>query len=242
MAVPGTTHPADCLRRSFIYRNLEKEGANFTEVNGAAVAADFGTPDAEATAVHRMAIADLSPLPRVGVKGRGALEWARNQGVAIPDLNNMARRQRDGALGARLADTELLVLDGLDGTGALPHRLESGLSTDAAAGTYPVNRQAASFWFLMCGMHGAGMFAKLCAVDLRPDKFPDGAVAQTSVARTSCIVIRSGLGDVPAWHLLGDSASAEYLWECLADAMGEFGGRPIGLDVLCRTGSTTARP
>jgi sarcosine oxidase subunit gamma len=31
---------------------------------------------------------------------------------------------------------------------------------------------------------------------------------------------------------LADSASAEYLWGCLADAMDEFGGTPVGLSAL----------
>lgn len=239
MADTCTPRPADCLRRSFVYRILEQEGANFTEVNGAAVAADFGAPDAEATAVRRMAIADLSPLPRVGVKGRGALEWARNQGVAVPDSNNMARCQQDGALAARLADTEVLVLDGLGGTGALPQHLGSQSSTKAATSAYPVNRQSANFWFAVTGKHSAEMFTKLCAVDLRPARFPQGAVAQTQVARTSGIVIRADLVEVPAYHLLGDSASAEYLWSCLDDAMGEFSGRPVGIDALRNLGSAS---
>jgi len=242
MADTGAIHPADRPRRSFVYRMLEREGANFSEVNGAAVASDFGSPDAEAAAARSMAVADLSPLPRVGFKGSGALEWARKQGVEIGDRSNFACRQSGSELAVRLADTELLVLDGLDGTGAMPRRLESGLSTDAAAGVYPVDRQGASFWFLVSGRHGAEMLAKLCAVDLRPEKFPIGAVAQTSVARTSCIIIRGDLGDAPTWHLLGDSASAEYLWECLADAMAEFGGRPVGRGALQRLGSEPTPP
>jgi hypothetical protein len=31
---------------------------------------------------------------------------------------------------------------------------------------------------------------------------------------------------------LGDSASAEYLWDCLNDAMAEFDGAPVGLAAL----------
>ena len=30
---------------------------------------------------------------------------------------------------------------------------------------------------------------------------------------------------MPAWHLLADSASADYVWTCLVDAMQEFGGK-----------------
>lgn len=234
MADTGTIGPTDRLRRSYLYRVLAAAGANFTEINGAAVAADFGAADAEAAAARIMGLADLSPLPRVGYKGRGALEWARGHGVDIGEDNNIAYRQPDGELAARLADTEVVVIDNLDGTGALPHRLEAEWSMDNADGGYLVNRQGANFWFMVTGEHAPAMFAKTCGVDLRPAKFPVDAIAQTSVARTNCIVIRADLGDTPAYHMMGDSASAAYQWGCLLDAAEEFSGTPIGIEALRR--------
>lgn len=234
MADTGAITPTDRLRRSFVYRVLESAGASFADVNGAAVAASFGPVEDEVAAARMMAIADLSPLPRVGCKGSGALDWTRTHGVTIGDGNNTAYPQPGGELAARLADTEVVVLDGLDGTGALPHRIEAEWSLDGAGGAYLVNRQGANFRFMVTGVHAVEMFAKICAVDLRPAEFPVCAIAQTSVARTNCIVIRADLGDVPAYHLLGDSAAAEYQWGCLLDAMGEFGGCPVGIEALRR--------
>lgn len=234
MAATATIVPTERLRRSPVYRLLLSAGATFTEINGAAVAADFGAAEVETDAARRMGLADLSPLPRAGFKGRGALDWARDRGVEIGDANNAARRQPGGELALRLADTEVLVIDSLEGTGALPHRLAAEWSMDDAAGSYPVNRQGGNFWFIITGEHAPAVFAKLCAVDLRPAKFPAGAIAQTSVARMSAIVVRNDLGDTPAFHLMGDSASAEYLWGCLLDAMDEFEGRPIGIEALRR--------
>ena len=237
MTDTGTIRPADRLRRSFVYRVLEKAGASFTEINGAAVASDFGGAAGDELAAARMiAIADLSPLPRVGCKGRGALAWAQAQGVTIGERNNTACGQAGGELAARLADTEVLILDSLQGTGALTRRIGTEWSLDGADGTNLVNRQGANFWFMVTGARAAEVFAKLCAVDLRPAKFPPGAIAQTTLAQTSCIVIRADRADVPAYHLLGDSASAEYQWGCLADAMAEFGGRPVGIEALRRLG------
>ncbi len=230
----GNLNPVDRARRSYIWRVLEAAGARFIELNGAAVAADFGDPEAEAGAARSMAIADLSPLPRVGYKGRGALDWARAHGVIIDDDNNVAARQDGGGWAARLADSEVVVIDDLSGAGELVHRIESEWSMDNAAGGYLVNRQGANFWFTVTGEHAAEMFAKICGVDLRPAKFALGAIAQTSVARTNCIVIRADLGDTPAYHMLGDSASAQYQWECVLDAMAEFDGRPVGIEALRR--------
>jgi sarcosine oxidase subunit gamma len=94
---------------------------------------------------------------------------------------------------------------------------------------FPLPRRDSHAWFLVSGGAAAAMFAKLCGVDLRPEKFPDLSVAQTSVARISAIVIRDDREGTLAYHLLTDSASAEYLWDCLLDAMTEFEGRPVGL-------------
>jgi sarcosine oxidase subunit gamma len=76
------------------------------------------------------------------------------------------------------------------------------------------------------------MFAKLCAVNLAPDRFPPGQIAQTSVARLSSIIIRNDIAGTLSFFLLAESASAEYLWDCLLDAMAEFGGSVCGAESL----------
>ena len=65
---------------------------------------------------------------------------------------------------------------------------------------------------MVTGEQAPAMFAKICGVDLRPHKFEQGRIAQTSVAKIGAIVIRDYLGELPAYHLLADSASAEYMW------------------------------
>ena len=67
--------PLDLPRRSFVWRRLVEAGGSFTEVNGAACAMDFGAPTPEQAIAARMGLADLSPLPRTGYKGRGTRDW-----------------------------------------------------------------------------------------------------------------------------------------------------------------------
>ncbi len=217
-------------RRSFVNRKLEAAGANLFNVDGAAVAADFGDPAREAAAARRLGLADLSPLPRAGFKGAGGADWLAGQGVAVPEECNEARRQADGALVARLGPNEVLLLGGLDGSGALMARLAQAWAAETPGPPrgYPVPRQDSHAWFLVTGEHAAAMFAKLCAVDLRPEHFAKGRIAQTSVAQISAIVLRDDLAGVPAYHLLANSAAAEYLWDRLIEAMAEFDGRPVG--------------
>ncbi len=76
------------------------------------------------------------------------------------------------------------------------------------------------------------MFAKLCAVDLRSQSFANHRIAQTSVARANAIVIRANLAQTLVYHLLVDSASADYFLPVLLDAMSEFGGGLVGYQAL----------
>jgi len=72
--------------------------------------------------------------------------------------------------------------------------LDEDWSFETAGLCFPVPRRDASFWFALTGREAAAMLAKLCGVGLRPKRFADRSVAQTSVARMSAIVIRNDLG------------------------------------------------
>jgi len=223
--------PTDFPIRSFHYRTLINDGARFHKVTDAAVALDYGLkPDEEAVHARRLGLADLSPLRRIGFKGREAIEWLKTQGLTIGDDNNRAWcQERPGsAVVARLADTEALILGDLAAIGDLCARLEHEHGKQKPPRCFHVPRRDSSAWFLITGAHAGSVFAKLCAMDMRHHKFPSGSVAQTSLARMNVIVIRSDLGEMPSFHLVFDSASADYLWRALKDAMEEFGGRPVG--------------
>jgi sarcosine oxidase subunit gamma len=227
-----TLAPQSLLRRSFIYRELAGLGARFEAVNGMAAPIDFGQADAELSAARRLAIADCSALPRTGYKGPRALDWLRGQGVAIGDHDNLSYWQPEDALAARLAPSEALVLGPLSGEAGLCARLDGTWSIGLRSGAYRVPRADTNCWFRISGAEAPVMFAKVCGVDLRPSKFEPGAIAQTSVAKLTAIVIRADLGDIPAYHLLTDSASAKFMWSSLIDAMSEFAGQPVGLAAL----------
>ncbi len=237
MASLTNLDPATLKRRSFIYRKLAAAGAEFAEVNGGAVAMRYpARGESEAAVARRMALADLSVLPHCGVKGRGTVEWLTGQGLAIGADSNKAYLQAGGELAARLAPTEIFLLDSLQGTGQLIGKLNNAWQWAPAAPRpqqgYPTPRQDSHGWFMVTGEKSAEMFAKICGVDLRPKHCPVGTIAQTSIAKMSGIIIRADLGSTLAYHLLADIASAEYLWTCLEDAIAEYDGGIVGLAAL----------
>lgn len=209
------------MRVSFVNASLSALGASAVPFGGVLVVLTVPHENRAAPVV----LTDLSPFPRTGFKGADTPKWLTAQGLALSSDSNRATVQTDGTLLARLSPGEFLLL-GRPGAGAgLVEALDAAWSWEAGTGLcFPVPRQDSHAWFHLSGEAAPEMFAKLCGVDLRRHVFADGAIAQTQVARLGAIVIRQGDG----YHLLADSASAEYLWACLADAMAEFGGSIAG--------------
>lgn len=226
--------PQSLPRRSFLYRKLAALGARFAAGNEAAIAASFGGTD-EAAAAHYLGLADLSPLRRVGFKGPGAADWLVAQGLTVPEVNRCAA-QADGARLFRLGANDLMITTDLGATATLPDKLSAAWAAlenpPQSPRGFPMPRQEGFCWFVLTGRHAAAAMAKVCGVDLRPHRFPVGAIAQTSVARLSAVAARDDINGTLAFQLFADSASAEYWWDCILDAMQEFGGRPVGTEAL----------
>lgn len=220
------------LRRSQLYRRHVEDGGQFEKTTDSLVVASYpNTADEQQQATH-LGLADLSTLPRSGFKGRGAPRWVEQQGAHLPDAPNRAQVQEDGSLIARLSHEELLILCDLSLTSTLPGTLQKSWSIDTAEKTYSLPRSDSHCWFALTGRHAAETCAKVCGVNLRTHKFADGEIAQTSLARVNAIIVRNDLGITPCFYILSDVSSAEFLWDCLLDAMQEFGGSPVGIAAL----------
>lgn len=225
--------PTDNLRRSFLYRTLDALGATFEPVNGFAAAMDCGGDEAaETRAARHLGLADLSPIRRVGFKGWATADWLKAQGATFEDDSNRAYAQADGALILRLSPGEFVVLGDLAVSGNTIDKLEAAWKEAEPEGCYLVAREEASCWLRLSGAEAPAMFAKICAVDLRPPAFENLRIAQTNVARLNAIILRNDAGTLPSYDLLTDIASAVYLWDCLIDAIAEFDGTPVGLSAL----------
>jgi sarcosine oxidase subunit gamma len=220
--------PVAFARRSPLRRRLQAVGATWHALGDAAVADTVS----EAAAPAAITIVDLSPLPRLGFKGRGTVAAMQRRGITLEATPNLAFRQADGGLSLVLGAGEVLLLSGLDGGGEKLVQLEADWRIEDDERTYPIPRRDSHAWLAVAGAGLPQMFAKLCAVDLSHDKFADLAIAQTSIAKMSAILVRADAGASPVFHLLVDSGAALYFCDCLLDAADEFGGRIGGLKTL----------
>ena len=222
--------PAALSRRSRLWRALAEAGAVFEEVRAMAAPLHFGDPEGEAVRAASLGLCDISALARSGYKGWTALAWAAGiDGVAVPETNNTALVQADGAWLARLADSEVLVAGALDGGNATGARLAAAAAVE---GAYAVPREDANAALMLTGARAPELFSRLCAVDLRLHKFANGTVAQTPLAEVSAIMIRTDLGPTPAFRCLFDNTAALYLWRIISAAMAELDGARVGLAAL----------
>lgn len=89
---------------------------------------------------------------------------------------------------------------------------------------YLLPRRDSHAWLQLSGATISQVMAKRCGADLRPEAFPEGAVAQTSAARINVIVVNLGGLQAPRFQVLCDLASLEYFKAAVLDAMGRSRG------------------
>ena len=87
------------LRRSFVHRRLVAAGAQLVPFRDALAAGGYGDPDAEREALGRLALVDLSLLPRAGFKGRARRSGSKQRACLCPATNH-ARRAAGDARGS----------------------------------------------------------------------------------------------------------------------------------------------
>lgn len=198
---------------------------------------DYGeSTDQRRAGVHKLGLIDLSPLPRLGVKGNKVAAWIHKNGYRDCESPDAVSQQSDGRVLCRLSADEYLLLTNISA------QVDSDLwHSNGPADCFPIDRQASHSWIAVCGQHSFSVINKLCGLAVSVDTFSNKQMAQTQFAILSAVVFRLDVAGTPVFHILTDSSFIHYLWNCLIDAAAEFDGRPYGicaLDELGHSGDT----
>lgn len=223
--------PAQAVRRSQLYRWHKSSRAVFATHHDSVLVDHYSDPVKEISCAGRLGICDLSLVPRRGIIGPGGLSWLAENKFEIPQRPNTSLPQANGHLLARLSEQEFLDLE----LAVLTSSGSDGASSQRArvcGQAFQVPRDDSHCLFSVSGTSAAPLFSMLCAVDLRAHKFPNGSVAQTSVARVNAIVIRQDLWQTNNFLLLAATPAAEYLWDCLLDSAAGLDGKHVGVAAL----------
>ena len=164
-----------------------------------------------------ISVEDYTEKRRWGLRGKEAACVLREQGWEVPDRPNRLINTENNTLVMALSQREFWFLDPCNDA-TLPL-----LADDAfKKGVYPLFCQHSHAWLVIRGEQKALMMAKLCGVDLSPDTFHTGDVAQTQIALINGIIARHNLDEDDVFSLLIDQSYAEYAHEALLDARLEF--------------------
>ena len=227
------TLPTSALRRSQLYRRHTEMGADFVTLGDSVVVSHYDSMGHEKIQSQQLGLADLSTLPRIGFKGAGTPDWALSLGIELPAEPNRALVQADGTLVARLSQHELLLASSLDSLSQyIADATARVTEASLAKSVYSLPRSDSHSWLILCGSQAPATLAKVCGVDLRPHKFANGDIAQTSIAKINGVIVRHDQGERLSYSIFSDSSSVEFLWDSLLDAMAEFNGTAIGIKAL----------
>jgi sarcosine oxidase subunit gamma len=176
--------------------------------------------DANESSASGIKMSDCTVFSRVGFRGKGVEAFLVTQGLPVPAKPNQSVVSESGVIVLRLSNTEFWIIDADNTQHTLIKTLE--LASQNMVGVYRLYCQHSHSSFLIKGADISTMFAKICGVDLSDDVFPIGNIAQTSVARTSTIVVRQMLKGETVFIMFSDLAGSQYLWDAIADASAEF--------------------
>ena len=184
----------------------------------------FSDSEQEDRLKGRLGLADLSCLPRIGLKGAGVLAWLQENGLQTAEaLYAVTPVEAHGIL-VRIDREEVILEDGLQGQ--VVSRIRDRLSANPS-GVYRVERQEASF--LLIGSRIDEVLSQTCGHDFRESA---GQVVLSRVAGVSCRLLQveaSGIGGFRIWL---DPSYSVYLWEMLLGIVREEGGDAVGLGCL----------
>jgi heterotetrameric sarcosine oxidase gamma subunit len=210
------------IKQTPIYEIAKKSNAKFVERDGWQVAQNFG----QAAGTESVALCDQSHRGKIRVEGQaaGAMldadELAIGASKAVDD-GRIYRLRRDLFFVTTEAGPVADAARSLTNRAAdQPHLITV---TNVAHGN-------AELWVI--GPNSAELLSRLCGLDFHDSQFPNGTAKQSSVAKTTQLIIRRDLGDVPAYALIGGRSLAAYLWQTIKDAGQDLGIQPIGSATL----------
>ncbi len=179
----------------------------------------FTDPDEERLAAGQLALCDLSGLPLLEAKGPGAANWLVARDLPVPTAIYEGTSTSEGGWITRTGSEEFLL------RGAPGSELSELAGSDPAGDVLITSRQDAIF--LVAGSRIGELMAQTCGLDYA--SLPPERTHLSRVAGVSCGLVKDQLRGMPVCWLWLDSSYALYLWEQLAQIIGDLEGKIVGL-------------
>lgn len=164
----------------------------------------------------RLVLADESHRGKLLIHGRAGEQAVAALGLTAPAAVGQSARAGDVAV-YRLRADQLFINTAPGSERELLIRLAraGGDGGDMVTVTDVTHGRAQ---LRLSGRRAAELLSRLCALDFHPDHFPHGAAQQTSVAKTTQLVIRDDVDGALSYLLVGARSLGAYLWATIQAA------------------------
>ncbi len=209
-------------------------GAQFVEVYGWSVPQVYTTTEAEVEAARQgVALGDDTPNGRLTIQSLQA-EALVEAAFQSPALAIGAGVARAGIRLYRLRH-DLFFISTPPGEEQMAQEKLQTATEEAGHFATVADITHGRAEIRMVGPASQALLSKLCGLDFASGVFPNGTAKQSSLARTTQLIIRRDAGSLPGFSIIGKRSLGLYVWEVIAEAGGEWGLVPIGraaLDVV----------
>jgi glycine cleavage system aminomethyltransferase T len=215
-------------------------GATLVERDGWLLPRSYGNPTVEQRALREaVGLIDISERGKVDLKSDDldAALGAAFKGLGRVEVRRAVPAGEGGTMRVcRLTEGQALLVTAPD---ALQNALDAlGRVASAQACTHLTNLTSALCGLRLVGPKAPAVLERLSWLDLAPDRFADGALAQGSVARIHALIVRHDVAGgrmqyaPTGYDLYVDRDLGAYLWDVLLEQGAPLGLKPVGYEVI----------
>ena len=210
-----------------LYSTAQRLGATFTEQRGWHIPDVYTTPEAEITAAReRLALADETPNGKLLLEG----DQAESVLMAAFDLNSL--KINEGCDGIYRLRNDLFFISTPPGREVSARKKLRTASTASEQFVTVTDITHGRVEIRVIGPHSQELLSKVCGLDFQSSAFPNETAKQSSLAKTTQLIIRCDIGELSAFSIIGSQSLGPYVWDTMMEAGREFGIVPIGTAAL----------
>ena len=215
-----------------LHATAQRLGATFTEQGGWRIPEVYTMSEAEiAAAQGSLALADETP------NGKLLLEGDQAESVLMDAFDLGSLKINEGSDGIYRLRNDLFFISTPPGREVSTQKKVAAASAASEQFVTVTDIIHGRAEIRVIGPASQALLSKVCGLDFQPSVFPNETAKQSSLAKTTQLIIRRDIGDLPAFSIIGAQSLGPYVWDTLMEAGREFGVVPIGraaLDALIK--------
>ncbi len=202
------------IRQTALWQKHRQSGAEMVDFCGWSLPASFSGSEFERVR-ERVGICDWSCLAKFDLKGSGL--------AAAPTSSEQSRCWHLGSA------HYLVTCDprNRETVEAEIRRLEN-VACDLRKTLYWTDVTSVMADLVVAGPRSRDVLGKITSAGLSDSALPNGGCAQSTVAHVRSIILRSDIGGLPTFHILGGREYSESVWDAIMHAGHEFHIEPFG--------------